>query len=283
LFQETSEVFMSRPLSPLESKLILHLEWEKQPVVTIQEAMDILDCSYDHARQVLHRLSHRRWLAPITPGKYELIPAERGEHAFPDTNPLFIGSTLVTPYYFSFATASFFHGLSTQASAIVYIATTVRKGRRLLTVRGKTYRLVLQPAHKFFGAIQVDAYGSQVMMAEPEKTIVDSLDRPAYAGDIPEIAAMLWRGKGRLDWSRLANDAIQVKSQALVQRLGYLADLLHLPLETPVRDRLLTSIGKSTSYLGRPSRWETGGEYDATWRIVDNVPRQELLAEVEVL
>lgn len=56
--------------------------------------MAILDCSYDHARQVLHRLTHRRWLAPITPGKYELIPARRGEHAFTDANPPFIGSAL---------------------------------------------------------------------------------------------------------------------------------------------------------------------------------------------
>lgn len=273
---------MARSLSPLESKLILHLEWEKQPVVTIKEVMDILGCSYDHARQVLHRLAHRRWLAPITPGKYELIPAERGEHAFSDTNPLFIGSTLVRPYYFSFATAAFFYGLSTQSSATVYIATTARKGRRLLTVRGKAYRLVLQPAHKFFGAVEVDAYGSRVMMAGPEKTVVDSLDRPAYAGDIPEIAAMLWRGKGQLDWHRLADYAIWVKSQALVQRLGYLADLFRLPLGTPVRDRLLTGVGKSTSYLGRPSQWGTGGEYDATWRIVNNIPRDELSAEIEV-
>ena len=160
---------MPRSLSPLESRLILHLEWEKQPVVTIEETMAILGCSYDHTRQVLHRLAQRHWLARITPGTYELIPAERGEHAFPDTNPLFIGSTLVEPYYFSFATAAFFYGLSTQAAATVYIATTVRKGRRLLTVRGKAYRLVVQPAHKFFGAVEVDAYGNQVMMAEPEK------------------------------------------------------------------------------------------------------------------
>jgi predicted transcriptional regulator of viral defense system len=278
---------MSRSLSPLESKLILHLEWEKQPVVTIEQAMTILDCSYDHARQVLHRLARRRWLTPITPGKYELIPAERGEHAFPDTNPLFIGSTLVTPYYFSFATAAFFHGLSTQAAATVYIATTTRKGRRLLTVRGKAYRLVVQPAHKFFGAVEVDAYGSRVMMAQPEKTIVDSLDRPTYAGDLPEITTMLWRGcgasrrgKGQLDWERLAEYASRAKSQALLQRLGYLADLLHLPLGTTARNRLLAGAGKSTPYLGRPGRWGTGGEYDATWRIVDNVPHQELLAEI---
>ncbi len=273
---------MSRSLSPLESQLIMHLEWEKQPVITIEQAMTILDCSYDHARQVLHRLARRRWLAPITPGTYELIPAERGEHAFSDPNPLFIGSTLIEPYYFSFATAAFFHGLSTQASATVYIATSVRKKQRSCVVRGKTYRLVFQPAHKFFGAVEVDAYGTQVMMAEPEKTIVDSLDRPAYAGDVPEIAAMLWRGKGRLDWDQLADYALRVRSQALVQRLGYLADLLQLPLEESAQTRLLDAIGKSTPYLGRPSQWGTGGEYDATWRIVDNVPSQELMAEIEV-
>lgn len=274
---------MPRSLSPLESKLILHLEWEKQSVVTIKETMDILGCSYDHARQIIHRLSQRRWLAHITPGTYELIPAERGEHAFPDTNPLFIGSTLVEPYYFSFATAAFFHGLSTQSAATVYIATTVRKGRPLLTVRDKTYRLVVQPDHKFFGFIDVDAYGSRVMMAKPEKTVVDALDRPEYTGDIPEVAAMLWRGKERLDWSRLANYAIRIQSQSLVQRLGYLVDFFDIPIPSTIRDQLLEKVGKSTPYLGRTGQWGTGGDYDATWRIVDNVPRRELLSEVEVL
>ena len=273
---------MSRSLSALESRLILHLEWEKQPVITIEGAMSILGCSYDYSRQVLHRLVKRRWLAPITPGKYELIPAERGEHAFPDTNPLFIGSTLVTPYYFSFATAAFFHGLSPQAAATVYIATNVRKGRRLLNVRGKTYRLVLQPPHKFFGAVEVDAYSSRVMMAEPEKTVVDSFDLPGYAGDIPELTAMLWRGKSRLAWNRLTEYALRFRSQALVQRLGYLADLLQIPLDTPARDGLLAGVGQSTTYLGRPSLWGTGGKYNSDWRIVDNVPRGEILAEVEV-
>ncbi|MGD8969249.1 MAG: type IV toxin-antitoxin system AbiEi family antitoxin [Anaerolineae bacterium] len=274
---------MPRSLSPLESQLILHLEWEKQPTVTIEETMDILDCSYDHARQILHRLAQRRWLARVTPGTYELIPAERGEYAFPDPNPLFIGSTLVDPYYFSYATAAFFYGLSTQASATVYIATTVRKGRRLLTVRGKPYRLVVQPGHKFFGASEVDAYGSSVMMAEPEKTVVDALDRPAYAGDVPEIAAMLRRGQGQLDWDRLVNYALRFESQALVQRLGYLADLLEIPLGSSLRDRLLAGVGKSTPYLGKTGQWGTGGDYDATWQIVDNVPRRELLGEIEVL
>lgn len=270
---------MSRTLSALESQLILRLEWEKQPVVTIEDAMTILGVSYDQARQVLSRLARRRWLASIVPGKYELIPAERGEYAFADTNPLFIGSVLVSPYYFSYATAAFFHGLSTQAAATVYIATSVRR-EGLFLVREKEYRLVRQPEHKFFGATAVDAYGSRVQMAEAEKALLDCLDRPQYAGDIPEVAAMLWHGKGRLDWPRLADYALRFHSHSLAQRLGYLAGLFGTPMGDDTRRRLLDGTGNSTCYLGQPGRWGRGGEYNATWRVVDNVPRRELLGDV---
>lgn len=274
---------MARSLSSLESKLILHLEWEKQPTVTIEETMALLGCSYDHARQVLHRLTQRRWLAPLTAGKYELIPAERGEYAFPDTNPLFIGSTLVQPYYFSYATAAYFHGLSTQAAATVYIATSERKAKRLRTVRDKDYRLIYQPPHKFFGAVEVEAYGSPVQMAEPEKTLVDALDQPAYAGDIPEIAAMVRRGQERLDWEQVIAYALRFETQTLVQRLGYLSDRLRIPLPNTQRARLQAAIGKSTCYLGRPNQWGTGGAYDATWRIMDNIPPSDWQAETETV
>lgn len=274
---------MTRSLSPLESKLILHLEWEKQATVTIEETMALLGCSYNHARQILYRLAQRRWLALLTPGKYELIPAERGQYAFPDTNPLFIGGTLVEPYYFSFATAAYYHGLSTQAAATVYIATSERKAKRLRTVRNKDYRLIYQPPHKFFGAEKVEAYGSPVQMAEPEKTLIDALDQPAYAGDIPEVAAMLRRGRERLDWERVIAYALRFEVQTLVQRLGYLSDRLHMPLTVAQRARLQAIIGKSTCYLGRTGQWGTGGDYDATWRIMDNIPSATLLAEIEVV
>lgn len=142
--------------------------------------------------------------------------------------------------------------------------------------------MVFQPASKFFGDVEVDAYGSPVRMAEPEKTIVDALDRPEYAGDIPEIAAMVQRGRGRLDWATIAGYALRFESQALLQRLGFLIDLLRLPVPAEVRDRLLGAIGRSTPYLGRPGSWGTGGDYNPIWRIVDNLPREALMAETEV-
>jgi len=272
----------TRSLSPLESKLILQLEWEKQPVVNIEDAMKIMGVSYDHARQLLHGLVQDHWLARVQPGKYELIPAERGEHAFPDTNPLFLGSVLVQPYYFSYATAAFFHGLSTQASQVVFIATSQDLPRRRL-VREKEYRLIFQPEHKFFGWLEMDAYGSRVNMAEPEKAVLDSLDHPAYAGDIPEVAGMLWRGRNSLKWKKIVEYAIRFRSRALLQRLGYLLDAVKIPIQTEIHRLLLeAAVANGKCYLGQPGRWGVGGEYSSTWRVVDNIPRNELFSELEV-
>jgi predicted transcriptional regulator of viral defense system len=262
--------------------LILHLEWEKQPVINVEDTMKILGVSYDHARQLLHDLARDRWLARIRAGKYELIPAERGEYAFPDTNPLFLGSVLVQPYYYSFATAAFFHGLTTQSSQVVFIATSQDLPRRRL-VREKEYRLIFQPEYKFFGWSEVDAYGSQVNMAEPEKAILDSLDHPAQAGDIPEIASMIWRGKNRLDWQKMFEYVIRFQSRALVQRFGYLLDAINIPVNIEIRNSLLEKANANGKcYLGQPGRWGKGGDYSSTWKVVDNIPRNELFAELEV-
>lgn len=273
---------MRRTLSTLGAKLILHLEWEEQNVVTAEEVMLILDCSYDRARQVIHRLVRDGWLAPITRGKYELIPARRGQHAFADPNPLFVGSLLVTPYYFSYATAAFYHALSSQASATVYVATTAQPWKRVVAVRGTEYRLVHQGPERFFGAAEVDAYGTAVMMASPEKTILDCLERPAHAGGLPEVAAMLWRGKDRVDWQLVGDYALRFRSHSLVQRLGYLVDLLDIGIGAEARERIRCGVGTGTRYLGHLGRWGKGGEYNATWRIVDNLPRDELLSEIQV-
>lgn len=272
---------MSRSLSPLESKLILHLEWEKQPVVTVEDTAQVLNISQDYARKVLQRLARDHWLAPIVPGKYELIPAERGEYAFPDTNPLFIGSQLVSPYYFSYATSAYYHSVTTQASQTVYLATTEGKTRKLF-IREKTYQIVHQQAHHFFGFGEVNAFGSQVMMSEPEKSLLDCLHRPVYCGDIPEVATMLWRGKSRLQWDRLAEYAVRFESQSLIQRLGYLIELLEISVGEIIREKLFSEISGNTCYLGQISRWQKGGEYDSSWKVVDNIPRRELLTEIKI-
>jgi predicted transcriptional regulator of viral defense system len=61
----------------------------------------------------------------------------------------------------------------------------------------------------------------------------------------------------------LAGYALRFRSQALAQRLGYLADLLSLPRDGKPRERLLRASGRNTCYLGQPGRWRRGGNYRA--------------------
>jgi hypothetical protein len=55
----------------------------------------------------------------------EVSPADRGEIALVDSNPLTPGSILVEPYAFSFTTVAY--GLTTQASTIIYLEITKAK------------------------------------------------------------------------------------------------------------------------------------------------------------
>jgi len=272
---------MPRSLSPLESKLILFLEWEKKPFLTTKQAMDILFISPDYIRVVLHRLVQKGWLAPVVPGVYEYIPAERGEAAFVDTNPLALGSVLVEPYAFSFATAAYFYGLSTQASTIVYLETPKGKTRDI-TARGKKYRVIALPEHLFFAVVEVNAYGSKVQMVDVEKCILDSIAHPEAVGDIPEIAAMIFQGKASISSSKLVDYAIRFNSQSLIQRLGFLLDFLKVEIPQEKREQLLAHVRKNFCYLGRPGKWGQDGKHNATWQVVGNIPETELWAEIKI-
>ena len=58
-----------------------------------------------------------------------------------------------------------------------------------------TYRFVFISKRKFFGAKQISIDGSQVNISEPEKTIVDCLDRVRYT------RRHIRSGEGALVWA----------------------------------------------------------------------------------
>jgi predicted transcriptional regulator of viral defense system len=75
---------------------------------------------------------------------------------------------------------------------------------------------------------------------------------------------------------RLAEYAICFESRALVQRLGYLVDLLKLPMPSRIRKTLTAQVGRGIIYLGQPRQWHTRGVFHLAWQVVDNIPRHEL-------
>lgn len=271
---------MPRTLSALESRLVMELEWQEKKLITLQDVMDTLGCSYGHARKLVHQLEKKRWLDRLAPGKYQFIPASRGSQAVPDMNPLLAGSVLVEPYYYAYATANHFHGFSPQVPATVYIATTQSKPPT--EIRGVEYRFVSLDPSRFFGFRETKVYTTAVMMAEPEKAVVDSLDKMSYAGGIVEVARVVHAARNRVDLEKLTDYALRMGTHALVQRLGYLLEALGDTLPPDLEDRLLAGINRSRTYLGPLRQWGTGGEYNSKWQVVVNVPEAQLMGEIRI-
>ena len=273
---------MERTLSGVESKLVLRLEWEKKRIVTIDDVASILKCSRNQTRVIVHRLEEKRWLERLRGGRYLFIPAERGEKGVPTLNPLLVGSLLIKPYYFSYSTSNAHYGFTTQLRPIFYLATT--KPGRIFKWRNARFRFITLSNHKFFGFQEVEVLGTKVKMAEPEKTLVDSVDKMKYAGGIAEVLAVIYNGLKKVERRKLTNYAVRMRSHSLIQRLGYLTDVLanegltSFPEEA--RKKLVKHVGKTVIYLD-PSR-EKSGRLAKAWNIIANVPEKELLSEAQI-
>jgi len=68
-----------------------------------------------------------------------------------------------------------------------------------MEISGVTYRFVFMSNTKFFGYKEITIDGSQVNISEPEKTIVDCLDRVRYTGGVSEVAKAL--RYGQMNWT----------------------------------------------------------------------------------
>lgn len=270
-------------LSPTEARLVIALESRKARLVTTADVAKLLDRSLDYASVLLHRLERKKWVDRVSKGKYTFVPADAGYvKRFPSLNPLLAGSALVTPYYYSYATANAHYGLTTQMPSTVYIATTTKKP----TFRWKNnrFKFVTLTRRKFFGFTTVMVQTAEVKMAELEKALVDSLDKPKHAGGVEEVVRVLYRASRQADMQKLVDYALRTETHAVCQRLGFLLDFLvsrdlvhRLPKD--LRDRLLRQVGNAVEYIGPR---ELGGDYSRDWRVIKTLPDQQLLAEIRI-
>ena len=271
---------MNRNLSKNEAELILDLEWRNQRLVTLAELRNTLGASESYARYLAHSLVKKGWLERLRPGVYQLVPAERGPEGVGDTNPLAAGAALVSPYFFSFGTACTHHGLTEQLFSEVYLACQQRRPPKIL--RGMRYVLIYVRENRFFGFNEVAVLGVPVQMATTERALLDAIDRPKYAGGIGEVSHIASRAIDRISWDVLLEIAERWRSSALVQRLGYLLDLHQADMPTEARGTLLRLVlPRSKIQFGPRRRWGTSGRLVQPWNVIENVPREVLMATGE--
>ena len=180
----------NRSLSQAESQVILAIEASGQERVSVREIAQLLGRGGpSYPRKMAHTLSRKGWLQRVGKGEYLLNPARQGPEAIPEMNPYRVGSHLANPGYFGYATAANLHGLLTQVFRTCFVVTPLQK---TVTISEPTdFRLVHVSERKFFGTTRIEKYGSWIQVSDLEKTVLDCVDRPEFAGGIrPYIAGL---------------------------------------------------------------------------------------------
>jgi len=270
-----------RSLSGTEARVILALEARRQDEVTLDEIEALAHVRRGFARKLAHGLVVKSWLRRVGRGRYLRTPTSYGPDAGPEADPLRIGRHLVRPYYFAYGTAAELWGLSLHPGRTYYLVTPSRT-RASVSGAARFHMVRTDPA-RFFGFADLRRRGETLIVSDRERTVLDCLRRPEYAGGFAGAAQILARAKAKLAWGRLAAYAARLGGRSLQRRLGYLAETLRPSVAPPpaVLARLRPRPADAWVPLGPPRMYGRSGPRDQRWRLLLNVPERELFAEAD--
>lgn len=267
-----------RTLGPQEARVVLSFREQNREIVHTADIIELLG-SEQSARKVIRNLIKKGWLSRLVGGRYMLLPPEHGPENIGENNPLALASAVTERCYIGWWSAAAFHGFTTQKPMTVFVA--VLQQMRPRVVEGNEIQFVKTAERKFFGFETYNVYGRHATISSPEKSVVDCIDRPDLAGGLTEVMRIVYAAMSTIDPEKLVATALQMKSTSLLQRLGFITDLVGKPLPEETRKRIRSRIPKSArSHLGRRERRPGDIGYVADWGVFVNAQKESLLAEV---
>ena len=205
-------------------------ELSKKKAFTIEDAEQISQANKEVLKVILSRLEKNGWIERIEKGKYIVIPlgAEKGKYTL---HEFVLGSYLVDPCIISYWSALNYYGFTEQIPRTVFIQTTSRKKNQEVTIFGVPYKIIRMKEEKIFGIEKAWFEDKQINLTSREKTIIDCLDKPQYAGGIIEVVKGLRTEE--YDKNILVNYAKRIHNSGVIRRLGYICEFLQIPIVLP--------------------------------------------------
>lgn len=181
-------------------------------------------------RQLLTDMTRRGLLMRIKEGVYCVIPYGRGaENFMPDWHLLAGHLVGKSDYYIGYYSALQVHNLITQPSLKEQIVVSKQIKPSEILVRDIPFQFIYHNEKHFFGSkkIWIDSF-NKVQCSDLEKTFVDCLYKPDYAGEIVETAKAIFAAKDKINFDRLLEYVRKFGSQAVVKRLGFLLETVEI-------------------------------------------------------
>jgi len=257
-----------RTLGDAEARLLLILAAQNRQVFTTADAQAAIGGERQRANKLLAHLAAKRWVLRLRRGLYLILPFEAGVEGTYSIHPFCIVPHLVEPYAISYWTALHYHGYTEQIPGVTFVATTAACASATLILEelGLAYRFVTLAPHRFFGHQRVWIEGQAIQITDRAKTVVDCLDHPAYCGGITEAAKGFHESLAQAHVSPqlLTEYAVRMQNRAIFKRMGYLAELLHLPAGDEIER---WRAARSTGYGRLDPLGGDHGPYNHRWQL----------------
>jgi len=268
-----------KTLSSQSAKLLAYFLNKEQSFFTLSEAQMVLfETKPGTVRELISDMAKRGLLLRIKEGLYHIIPYEKNpEVYFPNWH--IIASQLVKNrnYYIGYYSALEIHGLITQPSLIEQIVVDKQVKPSLKTINDVKFQFIYHKDKHFFGYKNqwIDNF-NKVKCSDLEKTIIDCLFHPDYAGGIVEVAKAIFKVREKINWRKLEDYLEKFNKQSVIKRLGFILDLFSINRE--FREKLLLT--RSNSFVKLDSGLDKDTRRDSQWRIQMNLDVETIRSSI---
>ena len=234
--------------------------------------------SKDSVKKLLSDMAKRGLLMRVKEGLYYVIPYDQDAETFmPDWHLLVPHLVGDASYYISYYSAMQIHSLITQPALKEQIVVNKQIKPTTLKIKGIPFQFIYHNEKHFFGSKKtwINSF-NKIECSDLEKTFIDALFKPHYAGGITEITKALHKSKDKIDYKKILKYSEQFDSLAVTKRLGYLLELLEI--DNPIIEKLQKS--KTNSYFLLEPQHPKEGKMISRWNIQENIDKQSILSPI---
>lgn len=271
---------MNKSISYRSSELLDGLISRKKEFFTLKEASEILsDRDNTTVRKLLSDMTKREVIMRIKEGLYHRIPYEQQlDQYLPNWH--LTAEAMVQPkdYYIGFYSALDIHGLITQPSMVEQVITHEQIKPKFQQVKNVRFEFITLSKKRFFGYKKhwIDDF-HKVNCSDLEKTFLDCLYKPDYAGGITEITKALYKSREKLQPTKFQEYLHELNTQVVYKRLGFIIGTLELfpNLQNYIAAKI------SSSYAPLDPSLDKHGNYNSKWGIIDNIDFKTVLDSIK--
>jgi len=266
-------------ISTQSNKLLTWFNTRDQVCFNYREAFAALpDSSESAVKQLLSDMVKRGLLMRLKEGIYFIIPFEADPDSYmPDWH--LVAQCLVRDdeHYIGYYSALHIHNLIIQPSLKEQIVVSRQFRPSVIRIKEVPFQFIYHNEKHFFGMkkMWIDNF-HQVQCSDLEKTIIDCLFKPDYAGGIVEIARAIYVSREQINFDRLLAYATRFHSQAVIKRLGFLLELLDIPSGIAGQLQKL----RTASYVALDTELPKKGKMISRWSIIQNVESETIQSAI---